>query len=106
MLVALRREDVIEIGLGMAPRAGELRGRAGLDVGQEVHLAVAHRSISSMAGLRLRLRVQLPGGMQKPGKAPRSDATALTRGGRQQPQLFLEPVEIDRLGDELDGAKF
>jgi hypothetical protein len=42
MLVALRFEDIIEIGLRVAPRARELRGRAGFDIGQEVHLAIAH----------------------------------------------------------------
>jgi len=50
VLVPLRLEDVVEIGLGVAPRARELRGRAGLDIGQEVHLAVAHRSFLLEAG--------------------------------------------------------
>ena len=44
VLVALRLEDVAEIGLGVPPRTRELRGRAGLDIGQEVHVPVAHRS--------------------------------------------------------------
>jgi hypothetical protein len=42
VFVALRLEDIVEIGFGVAPRARELRGRARLDIGQEVHLPVAH----------------------------------------------------------------
>src|SRR5713226_8040320 len=51
VLVALRLEDIVDIGLGVAPRARELRGRAGLDIGQEVHLAVAHRPLLLKDGL-------------------------------------------------------
>jgi hypothetical protein len=56
-------EEIVEIGLGMAPRAHELRCRAGLDIGQEVHLAVAHRPLLLKDGL-------LKDGLLKDGRNP------------------------------------
>ena len=46
VLVAGGLEDVVEVGFGVAPGAGVVGGRAGLQVGDQVHPALGHACVS------------------------------------------------------------